>query len=282
MIKRTLPIGFSALLAACSVQPVTDNPSQGAHPEPPAPPAPPVYSDPPNASGPRSVDYDVSEMAASISAQIEGDTLRVYAALLHQNVAGVDVHVRLVTGDYFTALVGPTELALLEEPDTGESPVDTKIYRYTASFPAPSGASSVVVAFQRPAGRSGAPLSQVSLPPDFRLVGAPARAAAGDVVSVTLDPPDANDALANVVVTANCIAGDHTVTLSVANAKPPPLRATLVDLPLAPGSTGCDGTLYVQRNSYGEVDSAFRRGAFDAIWTMDGSRQHEAAIHVGQ
>jgi hypothetical protein len=259
---------LAPLAAACSIR-FGDHGASESAPPPPAPPPPPVYADPPDAPGPRSSDYEVGQLAAEISAQVDEDVLHVYGALVTQNVAGIDVHVRLVTGDYFTAKVGDTELALVEEPDPGPSPVGAT-YRYFATFPAPTDTAEVVVAFRRPATRDGAPLSTVRLPPDFHIVAPPTQVRAGDTVTLTAAPPDANDPRATVTLTASCVAGG-TATLDP--------KATVPDLGLA-STTGCDGKLALQRHSYGQVDSAFRRGVLDAVWTMDGSRQHAAPIHV--
>jgi hypothetical protein len=51
-------------------------------------------------------------------------------------------------------------------------------------------------------------------------------------------------------------------------------------LAFATGATGCNGTLAYRRSTSGTVDSAFRRGAFDAIWTVDGSRQNTIPMRL--
>ena len=130
------------------------------------PPAPayrghPPSLGPPSASlttGPR----DVREMYASMSAQSDGTSIVVRAALL------VDARFfRTDQGDYFTATIGGDTLVLSEEPHADA------VVHYSATFPEQKTASSVVVSFVRRNGKAGAPWSVVELPAPFAITSLP-------------------------------------------------------------------------------------------------------------
>jgi len=115
-------------------------------------------------------------MWASMSAQSDGQTLRIYAALLDGSS-----FVSLDTGDVLTASIGGNDVVLVREPN--DAPGDV---HYTRALPAPAAETPVAIALTRPTGRISAPSSQVSVASGFSITSSPPLAIhRGDLLSVT-------------------------------------------------------------------------------------------------
>ena len=113
--------------------------------------------------GVHSSTLDTDQMAASMSAQSDGTTLEIYAAVFDVSTSDGVV---LDQGDFFTATTGSGDpLVLVREPSTNPTAFD-----YSASLPASSSAQDVTIAFVRQGGQTGAPRSIIHVPAPFSIV----------------------------------------------------------------------------------------------------------------
>jgi len=203
---------------------------------------------------PESAALATNEMWPSMSAQSDGQSIRVYAAVLK----GSDF-VLLSDGEYFTATVGGQSIVMSREPYTDGGKI-----HYLATFPAQSAATDVVIDFHRANGRVEAAMSQTivapafaitsAAPPSFKL-GAPLSIAISPVVATKGDPTDRM----TIAVTGDCIDDTSPTPMVTFDAE----GATLFDtslVKLKKGSTGCDVGVQVRHETLGKSDAAFKNG----------------------
>jgi hypothetical protein len=108
----------------------------------------------------QSIIVATSEMQASLSAQSDGTTVKVYAALFDATTANPIV---LSQGEFFTVDTGAGDpLVLVLEPSSAG---DTAVH-YTASFPAAASAQDVTIGLTR-TGYASAPKSVLHIPAPF-------------------------------------------------------------------------------------------------------------------
>lgn len=109
----------------------------------------------------QSLSVQTSDMEASMSAQSDGTTVKVYAAVFDRTTAN---SIMLSQGDFFTVDTGSGDpLVLVLEPSTGEDPTE----HYTASFPASTSAQDVTIGLVRQNFGSSAPNSILHIPAPF-------------------------------------------------------------------------------------------------------------------
>jgi hypothetical protein len=211
--------------------------------------------------------HEITDMRASLSAQSEGDKIRVYAALLVKSGAFLD----LASGDSLTATVG-TETHALARVAEGD-----KIH-YEADFTQPPTAVAATISFHRADGRRGGD-SQVMVPAPFNLTVTPA-ASVSHTGSLSLDVPgvgtSANDFL-NVDVTGVCVRdGQQTISVTVTKEKAllDMTQVTLADAKVAE----CDLELSVQALQSGHVDPAFAPDIF--VTQFQGVQRRVTKTHM--
>jgi hypothetical protein len=189
-------------------------------------------------------------MWPSMSAQDDGQTLKVYAALL----SGSDFVV-LDTGDYFTATVGNDTVVLTREPYE-----DGKVH-YFATFPSSQEAQQVTIAFARTEGRIAAPKSTTVVAAPFEITTpSPPTVKRGDVISLAISPAPSvstsNLERMTIAVSGDCLE-DHDPYPALFDAQ----GKTSFDtspLVLKKGATaGCDIGIQVRHEYTGKSDSAF-------------------------
>lgn len=200
---------------------------------------------------PLSSSVQTSDVWPSLSAQSDGSSVRVYAAILK----GSDF-VKLDTGDSFTAQIGNAEPVVL----TLEPYTDDKIH-YTASFPANADATNLAIALHRASGFVSAPGSKVTVPAPFRITSTPpATVKLGSVLTVKIAPVPAAAATDtdywSIAVTGSCIDGDAPIRVSVDSETGQAQLDTNV-LKLKQGKTGCDVGVQVRHETRGPADAAF-------------------------
>lgn len=211
--------------------------------------------------------YEITDMRASLSAQSEGDHIRVYAALLEKGGAFLD----LSSSDSLSATVGAEThpLARIAEGD--------KIH-YEADFAQPTTAVAASISFHRADGRRGGE-SQVMVPAPFSLTVTPT-ASVSHTGSLSLDVPgvgsSSNDFL-NVDVTGVCVRdGQQTISVTVTKEKAllDMTLVTLADTKVAE----CDLELSVQAEQSGHVDPAFAPDIF--VTQFQGVQRRVTKTHM--
>lgn len=215
-------------------------------------------SNPPSTQrGSNSAAYDVSELSASMSAQCDGNNLRVYAALLHD--AGQ--FIRLDQGDYFTVRInGGPEIEMQTESDG-------VTLHYMASFPPNTDPTDALVALHRPSGKNGAPLSQVRIAGGFSVAEPSASVKAGEGLYFRMSPAPASASDVRVELEGSCV--NVATKLTARTAADGRLFVDTTGV-LKPNLGGCDVTAHVRTETYGQVDSVFRRGMLNSIDAMEG------------
>lgn len=220
--------------------------STSEDPPPPRPPPAPVV----RTTGA----FQVGELTASMSAQGDERGLTVYASLLHDGD-----FLRLDPGDYFVARVGAEEQVLVPQPDPGVNKI-----RYFATFSQPVEATEVTVAFHRPVGLAGAPLSRVRVAGRFEVVAPPASFFSTSGLTVTLSPSPRTVEGLYADLEGPCVAPRSKI----------PLQATgdgrFVANTTGIARVGCTLTAHLRHESTGLVDSAFKRGSFGLPDAMEG------------
>lgn len=190
-----------------------------------------------------------SEMWPSMSAQTDGQTVKVYAALLK----GSDF-VLLADGEYFTATFAGQSIVLKREPY-----VDGKIH-YFATFAAPTTASDVVIAFHRISGKSEAAQSATTIPAAFAITSAaPPSFKIGTTLNIAISPPpitktDGTDFM-SVAYNGDCIADSNPqpVTFDVEGVA----KVDTSKIVLKKGASGCDVGVQVRHETRGKADAAY-------------------------
>lgn len=216
---------------------------------------------PPNLGTPTSItsgNLATSEISASLSAQSDGKTITVYAALLHD----LKEFVRLDAGDYLTASIGPETIVL-----SPENTYDVHTH-YVATFPAGTGEQKVTVALLRRNGKEGAPSSSVVIPAAFTVTSIPPVAfRPGEPLKITVAPslPVGSRNL-EVVIEGPCLAETkNTFPLTLTATGEGSVDTTHVAFDTTSGSkvAGCDVNVHVRRLAHGQIDSAFRSSLTD-------------------
>ncbi len=230
----------------------------------------PSTPSPPIASG----TLDTASMQPSFSAQSDGTSVKVYAALLGSTPGPNSGFVQLDPGESFTATLGGETLPLTLEP----SPSDNHIH-YAATFPEPGAAAEVVIAFQRPAGKTSAPMSTVTVAAPFEFASPLATTFhRGDPLTLALAParsplPASAAGRMAIAFEGACMPSpfaDYEYGLDVQ----PDGTATFTTGGVLFGdeagqtqgiSPGCDVTIHVRADTSGKLDPAFGNGGFEGL-----------------
>lgn len=226
-MRSLLLLALALPLAGCTI-----NSSTASEPTPP----------------PTSSSLATNAMWPSMSAQSDGQTLRIYAALLK----GSDF-VQLDDGDFLTATVGDQSIVLSREPY-----VEGKIH-YFATFPAPVASADVVIDFHRTAGHQAA-TSKTVVPASFEITSpAPVSVHVGSKLTINVQPPPitSNDATDRMTLAFN---GDCLATTDPIAVKFDSEGSTTFDmsqLVLNKGATGCSLGVEVRHETSGPSDSAY-------------------------
>jgi hypothetical protein len=226
-----------------------------------------------------------TDMQPSFSAQDYGDGsgIHVYAGWL----AAQGGWVSLGGGDSVSATAAAqTSLLTLEPNDTGK-------VHYTSTFSSGTGPVTVNIALSRPAGKMSAPMSQTIIGAPFTITTAvPSMMKKGDKLSIAIDPkPDPDkkgdgdswqltasgdcidDFLASDVNTALIdTQGQFTFDtsgLSVKQASAGSNQNT---------STGCELTIFIKHEHYGQIDPAFTSAVGDVDLIVNDAKDATFAV----
>jgi hypothetical protein len=194
------------------------------------------------------------EMAASVSATAyaEGETIRVYAAILARGR-----FVTLSDGDALTVTAGNQSFALLRQPQTEDGTV-----RYMGGVRPTGGAMEITVALSRPEGKASAPRTVIHVPPPFRIASTPpVEIRQSEPLAIDLAPAPritgANELLL-VDFDGPCLQEKQSRRLSTDEVGR--ARVSLSDLALDPELKSCDVLVAVRHVQQHPVDSHFRAG----------------------
>ena len=245
-----LSLVVAPFVAGCDI--TTSNSGSGGSYSSPTP----TSSDGTNSE--HSANLDVSQMRASMSAQSDGTTIKVYASLFDTDT---DEPITLDTGDFLTATAGSGDpLVLVLEPYT-----DAFSVHYAASIPAGASAQDITIAFIRQSGKPGAPSSIVHVPAPFSIVSTPAASiTSGSLLPIQVKPVPTANIL--IETTGSCLyAGSGQ---SGADVESFPQSVTFdqngngsfdtSQLDLL--NSGCDVSFYVSAVTNGTLDPAFAGG----------------------
>jgi hypothetical protein len=203
---------------------------------------------------PESATLATNAMWPSMSAQSDGQSIRVYAAVLE----GSDFVV-LSDGEYFIATGAGQSIQMQREAYTDGSKI-----HYLATFPAQTTATNITIDFHRASGRVEAAMSQAIVAPAFAITSAaPPSFKLGTNLSIAISPVvatkgDVTDRMA-IAVTGDCIDDTTPTTTATFDVD----GATIFDsslIKLKKGSTGCDVGVQVRHETLGKSDPAFQNG----------------------
>jgi hypothetical protein len=185
---------------------------------------------------------ETSQIQASLSAQSDGQTIQVYAALMK------DAFLELSAGDALTAsLGGGAPIKLLESRD-GET------VHYVGSLPQPKDKATVTIAFTRGTG-AGATSSSVDLPPFFTAQPLPAQVTKSGTLPIRLT--GYTQYFAAIEVKGACIQGDGRLTFQLDPSQH--ADVALSQLTFTNGASfPCDVDVYVRSELSGKCDPAFK------------------------
>jgi hypothetical protein len=151
-------------------------------------------------SSEHSSSFATSELSASMSAQSDGTTLKIYAAVFDVSTS---FGVTLDEGDFFTASTGAGDpLVLVLEPSS-----DPTVVHYSASLPASTSAQDVTIAFVRQNGQTGAPRSVIHVPAAFAFAQSPPSIGMNAWFSIQVTPA-LTDAV-TLEATGDCLEDDE-------------------------------------------------------------------------
>jgi hypothetical protein len=151
--------------------------------------------------GEPSASLATSQMSASMSAQSDGTTLKIYAALFDSETSE---GITLDTGDFFTVSTGGSgdPLVLVNEPSN-----DPTVIHYSASLPAPTTAQDVVISFVRQNGGLGAPNTTIHVPAPFVVSTTAMTVSYGDDLKIQATPIPTDDI--QVSATGSCLESEY-------------------------------------------------------------------------
>jgi hypothetical protein len=208
--------------------------------------------------GMHSADFDVSQMRASMSAQSDGTTIKVYASVF--DVAS-DEPITLDSGDFFTATTGSGDPLVL----VLESYTDAFSVHYAASLPAGTGAQDVTIAFVRQSGKLGAPRTIVHVPAPFSIVSTPtASIAYGSPLSIQVKPVPNDDIL--IEATGSCLYAGSGQSGADVESYPDSMtfdqngNGSFDTSQLDVLDSGCNVSFFVSDVTNGTIDPAFAGG----------------------
>ena len=197
-----------------------------------------------------------SDMWPSMSAQSDGSSLKVYAAVLK----GSDF-VKLDAGDFFSARVGDQDVVMTIEPYT-----DGRVH-YLATFPSPTSATDVVIALHRSAGRTEATQSKTSVASPFEITSAPpASFKLGAPLTLTIAPaPASTGDHMTVQLFGACLEDNQPSFPLTFDANGSAVFDTSA-VRLKKGATaGCDVGVQVRHETRGPSDVAFANAAMNPV-----------------
>ncbi|MEO6572904.1 MAG: hypothetical protein ABIP89_03625, partial [Polyangiaceae bacterium] len=244
----------ASLLGGCFVRTTQDESTPASRP---------VYTAP---SLPTSSTFLVGEMSASLSAQSDGQSIKIYAGVFSKNGQAIV----LENGDYFTAqLPGAEAIVLTREQGTKDD-----VAHYAGTLPVQPAAVDVIIALNRPAGKAPAPASKLHLPAPFQITStAPATTHRGDLLPIQITPASGAH-LMELTVDGECLdktrsalstfigfGSDGTTSFDTAN------------LTLTSGASSCDISLNVRAQTSGEIDPAFAGGVGGGLDDAEGLQQ---------
>jgi hypothetical protein len=192
-------------------------------------------------------------MWPSMSAQSDGQTLKVYAALLR----GSDF-VLLDGGEYFTATASGESIIMSQEPYTDGGKI-----HYVATFAAPVAATDVVIDFHRAGGRVEAAMSTATIAPAFTITStAPPSFARGTVLDVAISPlpitkSGPTDRMA-ILFAGTCVDNDSPHQLTFDAQGHTAFDTSLI--PLVKNTHGCDLDVMIRHETLGKSDPGFQNG----------------------
>lgn len=193
-----------------------------------------------------STDFTTTQIYPSSSAQDDGTTLSVYAALLYQGK-----YLSLASTDRLVARVGAgPELVLAAQGQTYDP-------HYVATIASPMLATDVVLTLDR-AGTDGDASVHLHLPATFDLDGTPPSALKQNVGFdvATLPPPIQGDGAWWAALDGTCVKPGTVATATFSAGK---LHFILNDQAIDPNqsATSCAVTVKIQHVYFGEADAAF-------------------------
>lgn len=204
-----------------------------------------------------------SDMWPSMSAQSDGSSLKVYAAVLK----GGDF-VKLDAGDFFSAKVDDQDVVMTIEPYT-----DGKVH-YLATFPSPTTATDVVIALHRSAGRTEALQSKTTVPSAFEITSAPpASFRLGAPLTLSIAPPPAPPPAATPASTGDqmtvqffgtCLEDQPALPLTFDANGSATFDTNALHLK-KDATAGCDVGVQVGHETSGPSDAAFANAAMNPV-----------------
>jgi hypothetical protein len=191
-------------------------------------------------------------MWPSMSAQSDGQTLKIYAAVLK----GSDF-VELDGGEYFSATVGAQSVVMTREPY-----VDGKIH-YFATFAAPIASANVDIDFHRTPGHQAAH-STTLLPASFEITSpAPPNVRVGSTITISVQPPpttkNSETDRMTIGLNGDCLAphDPYPVTFDAEGS----VQFDMKEVVLNKGATGCSLGVEVRHETNGPSDPAYASAA---------------------
>jgi hypothetical protein len=207
---------------------------------------------------PTSSTIATSAMWPSMSAQSDGASLKVYAAVLESSD-----FIKLDAGDFFSAKVGDRDVVMTVEPYT-----DGKVH-YLATFASPTVATDVVIALHRGAGHTEALESKTSIAGAFEVTSAPPTSLKhGTLLALTVSPPPLPETAADKMTVqffGDCLEGDQpsfALTFDVEGRASFDTAAVQLK---KDATSGCDVGVQVRHETRGPADPAFANASIHPV-----------------
>lgn len=248
------------------------------------------YSSDSSTSGPSSSTQNITEhsssletyeLSASMSAQSDGTTLKIYAAVFD---ASTSQGVTLDQGDFFTASTGAGDPLVL----VLEASSDPSVVHYSASLPASTSAQDVTIAFVRQNGQTSAPQTLIHVPAPFNLTTTGSTSVNfGDPLSIQATPAPTGDTL--LEATGSCLySSDYDENPNTfwdelsfdgnGNAQIP--TGVLILANEGTSSEACSISFFVSAVNEGSLDPAFAGGATGGQQDIEGSQKRGVVASV--
>jgi hypothetical protein len=199
-----------------------------------------------------------SDMWPSMSAQTQGGTVTVYAAVLQSGGS----FLTLSDGDYFSAAVGDHAGLLAMEPGTPPG-----VVHYTANFPAPADSASVISGLIRAGSNASAPSTQLVLAAPFEITSAPpASFKYGTTLAITIAPASTPPPVTlsdywSMDIIGPCMADNHEPSVIAAPASDGTILFDTSQIPMKQAEPGCAVSVQVRHETRGTGDPAYHSGA---------------------
>ncbi len=254
MKRLFLGLIAATVLGGCFVG--TSSTSDGTNVYPPPGKTAPVL--------PTSSAITTRQMRASLSAQSDGQSIKIYAGVFYSDQAIV-----LEKGDYFTAqLPGAEAIVLTREQGTKDD-----VAHYSGTLPEQTEAVDVIIALNRNPGWVSAPSSKIHLPAPFQITStAPPTAHRGDSLPIQITPAPTSKVL-GLNVDGDCLDKTRSELISVIGGFDADGKTSFdtSHLYLASNSSSCAISLSVRVETSGELDPAFGGGVSGSLDGADDS-----------